>query len=253
MNAMTTDTIAEDELEVPTPDGAADAVLYRWTDGQPRPGVIFFPDGIGTRPSQRQMARRVAGEGYNVLLPNIYYRIARPPVFAWKPDFGDERTRTRFGELTGSLPPDAMERDGSAYVDFLAARPEVSDAPMGIVGFCFTGKFALRTAAARPDRIGAAASFHGGGLFTDDDASPHRVLPRVRARLYFGHARDDRSMPAEVIAKFEQALAAWGGRYESETYDALHGWTVPDSAAYDEPEAERAFAKLRALFAETLR
>jgi carboxymethylenebutenolidase len=248
---MTAPNIIEEEVEIPTADGTADAVLYRWTDG-PRPGVIFLPDGIGSRPSLRQMARRVAGEGYNVLLPNIYYRVARPPIFATWPDFGDERTRTRFGELTSSVPPDAMERDGSAYVDYLASRPEVSDGPMGVAGFCFTGAFALRMAAARPDRIAAAASFHGGGLFKEGAASPHVVLPRVAARLYVGHARDDRGMPAEAIAQFEQALAKWGGRGESETYDALHGWTVPDSAAYDEPEAERAFAKLRTLFAETL-
>jgi len=124
---------------------------------------------------------------------------------------------------------------------------------MGVVGYCFTGGFALRTAAARPDRIAAAASFHGGGLFKDGPASPHLVLPRVTARLYFGHARDDRGMPAEAIASLERALGEWGGSYESEIYDALHGWTVPDSAAYNEPEAERAFAKLRALFAATLR
>jgi carboxymethylenebutenolidase len=195
------------------------------------------------------MARRVAGEGYHVLLPNIYYRIARPPFFDATFDFADERMRARLSELTATLPPDAMERDASAYVDFLAARADVSSAPIGIAGFCFTGKFALRAAAARPDRIGAAASFHGGGLWTADDASPHLVLPRVRARLYFGHARDDRGMPADAIAKFEEALAAWGGSYESETYDALHGWTVPDSAVYDEREAERAFAKLRNLLA----
>jgi carboxymethylenebutenolidase len=227
-------------------------VLYRWTEGR-RPGVIFLPDGIGTRPSQRQMARRLADEGYDVLLPNIYYRTARAPFFPPRADFCDERVRARFGELTAPLSADAMERDGSAYVDFLASRPEVSDAPMGVVGFCFTGMFALRTAAARPDRIGAAASFHGGGLFKDDPASPHLVLPRVKSRLYFGHARDDRSMPADAIANFDKALAAWGGSYESERYDARHGWTVPDSAAYHEPEAERAFAKLRTFFAAALR
>jgi carboxymethylenebutenolidase len=248
---MSADSLAEEEILVPTADGTADAVLYRWTEGR-RPGVIFLPDGIGTRPSQRQMARRLAGEGYNVLLPNIYYRVARPPIFPPKPDFGDERTRARFDELKASLPPEAMERDASAYVDFLASRPEVSEGPMGVAGFCFTGAFALRTAAARPERIAAAASFHGGGLFRDGSDSPHLVLPRVTAPLYFGHARDDRSMPAEAIAGLESALAAWGGRYQSETYDARHGWTVPDSAAYDEREAERAFAKLRALFAETL-
>jgi carboxymethylenebutenolidase len=248
---MTPQTVAEDEIEVPTADGVADAVLYRWTDGR-RPGVVHLPDGIGTRPSQRQMARRLALEGYNVLLPNVYYRTGRAPFFPSKPDFADERTKARFAELTGLLSPDAMERDGSSYIDFVASRPAVSDGPIGVVGFCFTGAFAIRAAAARPDRIGAAASFHGGGLFREDATSPHHVLPRVKARLYFGYARDDRGMPAEAISRFERALAAWGGRYESDTYDALHGWTVPDSAAYDEPEAERAFRKLRELFAETL-
>jgi len=242
----------ENEVEIPMPDGTADAVLYRSTEGR-KPGVIFLPDGIGTRPSQRQMARRLAGEGYNVLLPNIYYRVARPPFFAEKFDFENPAMRTRLSELTSSLPPEAMERDGSAYVDFLAAQPEAGDGPMGVVGFCFTGQFALRIAAARPDRIGAAASFHGGGLFKDGPASPHLALPRVKARLYFGHARDDRSMPAEAIAKFEEALGQWGGSYASETYGARHGWTVPDSAAYDEPEAERAFAALTALFEAALR
>jgi carboxymethylenebutenolidase len=248
---MSANSLAEEELLIATSDGNADVVLYRWTEGR-RPGVVFLPDGIGLRPSQRQMARRLADEGYNVLLPNIYYRVARPPIFPPRPDFSDERIRARFDELKASLPPQAMERDGAAYVDDLASRPEVSDGPMGVVGFCFTGGFAISIAAVRPGRIAAAASFHGGRLFRGDPTSPHLALPRIKARLYFGHARDDQSMPAEAIAQFESALAEWGGRYESETYDARHGWTVPDSAAYDEPEAERAFAKLRTLFAETL-
>ena len=233
----------ERSVEIPTPDGVADGFLYR-PDEREHPGVIFLPDGIGLRQSQQDMARRVAGEGYIVLIPNIYYRSGRPPFLPPKPDFKDEKIAARFRELTSTLPPDAMRRDGSAYVDFLAAQPGVSKGPMGIAGFCFTGQFALRVAAARADRIGVAASFHGGGLFKDDPASPHLELPRVKARLYFGHARDDRGMPAEAIAKFEEALAKWGGRYESETYNAHHGWTVPDSAAYDKPEAERAFVKL---------
>jgi carboxymethylenebutenolidase len=249
---MTDRTITEREVEVPTPDGVADAVLFHPAGG-PHPGVVFLPDGIGTRPSQRDMARRVAAEGYAVLLPNIYYRTARPPLFGFKADFAEERTRVRFAELTAPLTPDAMERDGAAWVTCLDAQPEVSDAPMGVVGLCFTGAYALRTAAARPDRIGAVASFHGGGLYRDDPASPHHVLPRVRAQLLFGHARDDRSMPADAITRLEESLTAWGGAFESETFDALHGWTVPDSRAWDEGEAERAFAKLRALFANALR
>jgi carboxymethylenebutenolidase len=240
----------EEDLEIRTADGTVDCVVFR--SAEPHPGVIHLPDGIGVRPSMRQMARRLAGEGYTVLLPNIYYRTTRPPFFASRFDFADEKIRARFTELTAPLTPEAVERDGSAYVDFLASHPGVSGGPMGIVGFCLTGAFALRTAAARPDRIAAAASFHGGGLYRDDPSSPHSVLPRVKARLYFGHARDDRGMPAEAIRNFEKALQEWGGAYESETYDALHGWTVPGSPVYDEPEAERAWAKLRELFEAAL-
>jgi carboxymethylenebutenolidase len=114
---------------------------------------------------------------------------------------------------------------------------------------------ALRTAAARPDRVGAIASFHGGRLFVDGPASPHLSLPRVKAKLYFGHAKDDHSMPQEAIDKFNAALTKWGGKYESEMYDALHGWTVPDegSRVYNKPQAERAFEKLTALFASALK
>lgn len=248
---MTVSSVVEEEVEVRTADGRADAFFYRWTEGQ-RPGVIFFPDGIGTRASQRDMARRVAEQGYNVLLPNIYYRTARAPFFPPRPDFRDEKVRSRFGELTAPLSPVAMERDGSAYIDYLASRSEVSDGPMGVIGFCFSGAFALRTAAARPDRVAAAASFHGGGLYKDDASSPHTALNRVRARLLIAHARDDRSMPSAAIASLDEALAKWGGRYESETYNAFHGWTVPDHTVYDKAEAERAFSSLIALFEATL-
>lgn len=118
--------------------------------------------------------------------------------------------------------------------------------------YCFSGKMALRAAAVRPGKIAAAASFHGGGLYTDGP-SPHLVLPKIRARLYFGHAINDRSMPQEAIEKLNQALENWGGKFESEVYPgAIHGWTVPDSHAYNPQQAERAFAKLRELFAGTL-
>jgi carboxymethylenebutenolidase len=146
-----------------------------------------------------------------------------------------------------------MARDGSAYVDFLSSQTFVSNGPMAVIGFCFAGQFALRVAAARPDRIGAAASFHGGGLFTDTDESPHLVLPQVKARLYFGHASNDQSMPAAAIEKFESALEAWGGTYESETYPARHGWMIPGGKVHEPAEAERGFAKLIGLFDDTLR
>jgi carboxymethylenebutenolidase len=123
---------------------------------------------------------------------------------------------------------------------------------MGVVGYCYAGGVALRLAAARPDRIAAAASFHGGRLCTDAPTSPHRLLQRIKARLYFGHARDDRTMPTEAILKLEEALRAWGGRHESETYPAYHSWTVTDSPVYDGAAAAKAFGKLTELLAQAL-
>src|SRR5580704_1172595 len=233
----------EKDIEIRMADGVCDAVLFEAEDGRRRPGAIHYPDIVGIRPSHRAMARRLAEAGYTVLLPNPFYRTARTPVFDFKPNFaGDERTIKRFGELTGPMPPEAMETDASTYTNYLATQSSVSAALMGAVGYCFTGAMALRTAAARPDRVGAIASFHGGRLFIDGPTSPHLVLPHIPitdgASLYFGHASNDHSMPAEAITKFEGALKAWGGKYESETYKAAHGWTVTDSNAYNQPEAE---------------
>jgi carboxymethylenebutenolidase len=245
--------LIEQQLDIPTPDGSTEALLVRPDSAEPLPAIINLTDGLGFREAFADQSRRIADHGYVVLTPNIFYRASKLPVFDFEPDFRDERTTTRFRELTGPLTPDAMERDASAYVDYLAAQPFVAPGPMGVVGFCFAGQFALRSAAARPDRIAAAASFHGGGLFNDTEKSPHLVLPRVKARLYFGHASNDRGMPAEAIAKLEEALREWGGDFESETYDgALHGWMIPGGRVYHPVQSERGFAKLIALFGETL-
>lgn len=244
----------EEAIEIRTADGTSDGFLFRGEGGQRRPGVVHLTDIGGIRPSQHEMARRLAGEGYTVLMPNVFHRTGRPPLFEPGLSMGDERARKRYVELSAPLTPEAVERDVSAYVDFLAAHPSVGEGPMGVVGYCFTGSMAMRTAAARPSRIAAAASFHGGSLFTDAPTSPHLVLPRIKARLYFGHATMDRTMTEEVIAKFEQALKAWGGEYDSQIFDgAYHGWTVPDSSVYNSQQAERAFEKLTELFGETLR
>jgi carboxymethylenebutenolidase len=243
----------EQQLDVRTPDGTTDALLVHPASPVPLPAIINLTDGLGFRQAFADQSKRIAEHGYVVLSPNIFYRTSKLPVFDFEPDFASERTRTRFGELKAPLTPDAMERDGSAYVDFLSEQPFVGSGPMGVVGFCFAGQLALRVAAARPDRIGAAASFHGGGLFTDTDESPHLVLPQVKARLYFGHASNDQSMPAAAIEKFESALEAWGGTYESETYPARHGWMIPGGKVHEPAEAERGFAKLIGLFDDTLR
>ena len=246
--------MTEREIEIITPDGKSDAVLYVTEGGRRLPGIFFLTDIGGIRPSQREMAARLAAEGYTVLMPNLFYRSGRPPLFDFPLKFGEEQTMQRIGQLAASLTPEAFERDASAYVDFLSSQASVGPGPMGIVGYCFSGGLAMRIAAGKPDRIAAAASFHGGKLVTDDSASPHLLLPRIKAQLYFGHAVQDRSMPQEAIDKLNDALAAWGGQYESEVYDgASHGWTVPDNPSYNHQQAERAFEKLKQLFKRALK
>ena len=243
----------ERELEIPAPDGVSDGVFFLPEARRTLPGAFFLTDVGGIRPSQRQMARRLADAGYAVLMPNVFYRTRRPPMFDFPMNFREERTRARMAELTTPLTPDAIERDAHAFAAYLAAQVGVAPSPMGAAGLCFSGALAMRFAAALPNLIAAAASFHGGRLFIDAPTSPHLLLPRIKAHLYFGHAIKDSSMPAEAIEKFNAALAAWGGRYTSEVYDgAYHSWTVPDSPLYDEPQAERAFAKLTELFATAL-
>ena len=242
----------EEKLEIRAGGGIADALLVRPESADPLPAVINLTDGLGFRPAFAEQSRRIAERGYVVLTPNIFYRVSKSPVFPFEPDFASERTAERFAELKAPLTTVAMERDGSAYVDFLGSQPFVDSGPMGVIGFCFAGKFALLIAAARPDRIAAAASFHGGGLFTDTIDSPHLVLPRVKARLHFGHASRDPGMNSEVIEKFEWALRSWSGSYESEVYDARHGWMIPGGRAYDPENAERGFGKLMGLLDDTL-
>lgn len=244
----------EREIEVRTADGVADGFLIQPEKEGHWPGVLYLTDIGGIRDANRGMARRVAAEGYTVLLPNAFYRNGKPPLFNFPFEMGDERFMKRVNELRAVLPPEAMDRDLAAYVDFLAKQASVSGNAFGVVGFCFTGAMALRAAAVRPNQVAAAASFHGGGLHTDAPTSPHTLLPRVQARLYFGHGIEDRSMPKEAIEKLDRALASWGGRYENEVYDgAHHGWTVPDHPAYNEPQAERAYKKLTELFSATLK
>lgn len=245
------------EIEIRTPDGIADGFLFR-PDGSGRwPGLIHLTDIGGIRESHCEIARRLAARGYTILMPNVFYRTGRPPLFDFIPQYpfqGDERTSKRFIELARPLTPDAMVRDGVEYVRFLASLPSVQEGPMGVFGYSVTGSMTLRMAASAPDKIAAVASFHAGGLCNDAAMSPHLLLPAIRARLYFGHAVNDHMMREEAIEKLDGALAAWGGAYEAEVYEgAFHGWTVTDSPLYNARQAERAFDKLAELFASALR
>jgi carboxymethylenebutenolidase len=217
--------------------------------------VVYLTDIMGIRPAYHALARRLADHGFVVLLPNVFYRGARLPVLDFVPKMGEERTMKRMGELFQALPAGGMGPDGAAYAGWLLARPEVTGGKVGVVGYCFTGSMTLRTAARAPEKIAAAISFHGGGLVTGEPGSPHLLLPRIAARIYAGHAVQDRSMPAEAIAKFEAALKDWGGQGESETYEgALHGWCIPGrEGIYNEAQAERAFHKMEQVLDAALR
>jgi len=244
--------VIEQSIEIRTDDGVVDGFLYHAGTGQ-RPGVLFLTDIVGIRPASCDIARRLVGDGYTVLLPNVFYRTGKPPVFPFEVNHAEERTQKRFAELAAPLTPEAMEQDAEAYIEFLTTSEFAMPGPVGVVGYCFTGAMAMR-AAARCENVAALASFHGGRLFTETPASPHLLLPRIRARLYFAHAEGDRTMPAEAIEKLNQALKDWHGQYESETYSsARHGWTMADSPAYNPTQAERAYGKLTSLFEETLR
>ncbi len=246
--------MASREVELRTAAGTVDTFVARPDTSEKLPGVLQLTDGLGLRPAHVELSERIAKHGYVVLTPNIFYRTTRPPAFTFEADFTNEQTRKRFGELTGPLTPEAMTADGTAYLDFLSAQAGVRSGPLAVVGFCFAGQFALRTAAARPDQVVAAASFHGGMLVTDAPTSPHLVIPRIKARLYFGHAVQDRSMPMEAIQKLEASLKAWGGQYQSEIYEGgMHGWMIPGGRAYHAEHAERGFLKLMELLDGTLK
>jgi carboxymethylenebutenolidase len=187
-------------------------------------------------------------------MPNIFYRTDALPIMPpGEPDTKEPATMRRLSHLLAAVDAGQMRRDGAAYADFLLAQPEVKGPRIAVVGYCFTGQFALRAAAAAPDRIAAAASFHGGHLVTDAADSPHAELANVEAELYFGHAVEDPSMPPAAIERLEAALERWGGPYESEVYaGAKHGWSVPGRPVYDRAASERHFEKLFALLERRL-
>jgi carboxymethylenebutenolidase len=241
----------ETRFEIPTL--GAETFLFRPDDAADFPSIVFLTDIWGIRPANIAMARRLAEKGFAVLLPNVLHRYSRITPDGFEPEDEQEKHKALHG-LFAALTPADMESDGAAYVDVLLAQKGVKPGRSGAVGYCFTGQMALRMAAAVPDKVVAAASFHGGFLVTPAPDSPHKVLPRVKARLYFGHAVEDQSMTAAQIETLEAALRDWHGAFQSETYEgARHGWTVPGRDVYNELQAERAFEKEVELFDATLK
>ncbi|MER7791002.1 dienelactone hydrolase family protein [Streptomyces sp. NPDC097640] len=243
-------------VDIPTPDGTADAYLAHPDDNSPHPAVLLYMDAFGVRPQLKKMADRLARAGYTVLVPNVLYRNHRAPVVEL-PDFIDLAGRPEIFQqlmpMMHALTPERIARDAGAYLGWLADCPQATDGPVGITGYCMGARLALRTAGEFPDRVAAVGGFHGGGLATDAPDSPHLVADRITAELYFGHADKDHSMSPEQIERLDAALTAAGVRHRSEVYPgAQHGYTQADASSYDADADARHWTALLDLFGRTL-
>ena len=249
--------IEDQEVQIQTQDGTCDAAFIHPKSGS-HPAVVIWPDAFGLRPVMREMAARLAQDGYSVLVPNPFYRVTKAPFTdASQFNFQDPEQRAKIMPLMGSATaPGNPEKDAAAFVAFLdGQKPVDKSRRIGTQGYCMGGQLAVRTAAAVPDRVGAAASFHGGGLVTDKPDSPHLLAPQIKARMYFGIASNDDEKQPEAKDVLKATFTRPGD--EVEVYPALHGWCMRDMPAhggpiYNEPEAERAWAKLLAVYKAAL-
>jgi carboxymethylenebutenolidase len=242
------------DVSVPTPDGNSVATLHVPEGDGPWPGVLMFPDAGGPRETFGQMGDQLAGMGYVVLIPDIYYRSGAWAPFDVATLFTDERERARMSGLTRPLTNDRIIADSAAYSGFLLARPEVSGPAIGTTGYCLGGRLSLIAAGGLGSKIAAAASFHGGRLAVDGDpSSPHLLADRIAATVYVAGARDDGSFTAEQAALLDSALTDAGVDHTLVFYAARHGFAVPDNPTYDADASARHWAALRDLYRDHLR
>ena len=241
--------IREAMVAVPTPDGSVDAFFVHPAKGK-HPAVILWPDVAGLRDAYKEMARRLAADGFAVLAVNHYYRAAKAPLLnsiaEWRSPAGQEKLKPAIATLSA----ENTVRDAAAFVAWLDKQGAVNRRKgIGTQGYCQTGSFAIRSAAALPGRIKAAASFHGGGLVTDKPDSPHRLFAKSQAGFLIAIARnDDARAPTDKDA-LRAAATESGKSVEVEVYNADHGWCTLDAPVYDKAEADRAWARLLALYA----
>lgn len=246
-------TVSRTRVDLTTADGTLD--VYAFDPGaEPRPAVILYMDAFGIRPQLDEMAERLASHGYFVIVPNLYYRTGAFAPFDAAQVFSDGPERVRFKSMIASINDTMVMRDTAAVLEWLDTSSRVRRGPIGAVGYCMGGGFALSAAGTFPDRVAAAASFHGGSLATDKPDSPHRLAPRIRARLYIGVAEIDPSFSNEQRERLETALEAAGVDYTLEVYPrARHGFAVTGHPVYDREASERHWERLLALFERTLK
>jgi carboxymethylenebutenolidase len=241
------------DVEIKTPDGTADAYFVHPAKGK-HPGVLIWPDIFGLRPAFKQMATRLAESGYSVLVINPFYRTQKAPTAPEHPDFNDPPTRQALMTLAGTLSATTAVTDAKAFVAYLDAQSSVDKKrKIGTTGYCMGGPFVLRTAATIPDRVGAGATFHGGGLVTDKPESPHLLIPQMKAHFLIAIAENDDQRQPEAKTVLHDSFAKAKLPAEIEVYaGTMHGWCPPDAAVYNHDQAEKAWGRMLALFSNSL-
>ena len=251
--AANAQAVKESDVKVTTPDGVADCYFVHPASGA-HAGVIIWPDILGLRPAFRQMGKRLAESGYSVLVVNPFYRQKPAPVVPTGASFSDPETRKIVMALAGNLNATTHVTDAKAFVTFLDAQAAVDKRKkIGTTGYCMGGPIVMRTAAAVPDRIGAGGSFHGGGLVTKEPNSPHLLVPTMKAQFLIAIAENDDQREPDSKTVLKETYAKAGLPAEIEVYAvAAHGWCPPDSAVYNEAQAEKAWSRLLVLFGKAL-
>src|SRR5690242_21502832 len=241
-------------IDIETRDGLCPGYIYRPSAPGPWPAVLVFMDGLGIRPAMLQVAERLATQGYFVLLPDLYYRAGPYEPMDPKAVFADPEKRKALMAKYFAIATSAnIMSDTRAFLDFLAAQPDVRPGGIGITGYCMGGRLALIAAGTYPDAFAAVASYHGGRLANDDPDSPHLLAPRIKARVYVAGAIEDQSFPDDMKARLETALTEAGVDHRIETYPARHGWVFSDFPVYDAAACERHWQTMLALFDSKLK
>ena len=247
LHAESESSVTEQDVTITTPDGTADCYFVHPVKGK-HPAVLVWPDILGLRPAYRMVGKRLAQSGYSVLVVNPYYRSIKSPAFPEGASFRNPEVRGPAIELARSLSPTTNVTDAKAFVGWLDQQAAVdTKRKIGTTGYCMGGPMTMRTAAALPDRVGAGASFHGGGLVTDKPDSPHLLIPKMQAAYLVAVASNDDEREPDAKHALRKAFDAVDLPAEIEVYDALHGWCSPDSVVYNEAEAERAWQRLLVL------
>ena len=245
--------MSREQIEIRTPDGACRTCVFKPGETGRWPAVIFYMDGLGIRPVLYDMCERIARDGYVVLLPDMFYRAGPYDPLDPKAVFATGDIRKALGHLFTSTDNQRAAQDTAAFLAHLDARADVLGRKVGTTGYCMGGAMSLTAAGTYPDRIAAAASFHGGNLATETPSSPHMLAPKMKGFVYVAGADKDDSYPPEMHDRLEKAFADAGVPHRCEIYPgALHGWTMADFPIYQQDSAERHFRELRTLFAEWL-